>query len=547
MVATTLGAHTRPVNAAEITESAYRIPRPTFASSGGWGLAAHIPPITRPLTAAIARMKRVLSLLALVVVVLAGIMGARALRMAPPAAAPLGNASPLPAVDPAAAAMHLAGAVRFRTVSLASGAPIDTAAFLGFHEYLKVTFPLVHANLRRELVAGLSLLYTWPGSDSSLAPVVLMGHFDVVPVPEANLEDWEHAPFSGDMADGYVWGRGTLDDKSTVMAVLEGVEGLLRSGHKPRRTIYLTFGHDEEVGGRYGARAIVEQLVARGVEPALVLDEGGFMGKGILPGLSQRSAIVGIAEKGYVSLRLTAAAEGGHSSMPTPRTAIGALGRAIVRLEDDPFPTALDGPTARMIEAMAPYQPFAQRVVTGNLWITRPLVERILASNPMGAALLHTTTAPTMLSAGIKDNVLPPEATAVINFRIRPGETINSTIARVTQVVNDPQVHVSLLDSVGVDPSPVSDTNDPAYKLIAATIQSMAPGEQVPVIPYVVMGGTDAKYWGPHSRRVFRFLPIPLGEGDRSRVHGVNERISATDFAASVGFFMRLIIGADRL
>lgn len=492
-------------------------------------------------------MKRLLSALALVIVVLAGIMAVRAWRLSPPSVASPGAMPSLPPVDTAAAAMHLAGAVKFPTVSLESGGPIDTATFLAFHEYLKSTFPLVHSSLSRELVAGLSLLYTWQGSDASLAPVVLMGHFDVVPVPESNLKDWQHAPFSGDMADGYVWGRGTLDDKSTVVAVLEAVEGMLRSGHQPKRTIYLTFGHDEEVGGRYGARAIVAQLVERGVKPALVLDEGGFMGKGILPGITQRAAIVGIAEKGYVSLRLTAEAEGGHSSMPTERTAVGALSRAIARLEANPFPSSLEGPTLGMIEAMAPYQPFSQRLVTANLWLTKPLVTRMLASNPMGAALLHTTTSPTMLSAGIKDNVLPPEATAVVNFRIRPGETVSSVMARVTQVVNDPQVRVALLDSVGVDPSPVSDTNDPAYSLIAATIQAMSPGEHVPVIPYVVMGGTDAKYWGPHSSRAFRFLPIPLGEGDRSRVHGVNERISAGDFAASVGFFMRLIVGADGL
>lgn len=492
-------------------------------------------------------MKRLLSTLLVLVVALACVMAVRAWRVTPPADAVAAAPAATPAVDTAAAAMHLAGAVKFPTVSLESGGAVDTATFLAFHDYLRTTFPLAHASLTREFVAGLSLLYTWRGSDTTLAPLVLMGHFDVVPVPEPNLKDWQHPPFSGDVADGFVWGRGTLDDKATVLAVLEAVEGLLRAGHQPKRTIYLTFGHDEEVGGRYGARAIVAQLVARGVKPALVLDEGGFMGKGILPGIAQRAAIVGIAEKGYVSLRLTAEAEGGHSSMPTARTAVGALSRAIARLEANPFPSSLDGPTRGMIEAMAPYQPFAQRFVTANLWLTRLLVTRMLASNPMGAALLHTTTSPTMLSAGIKDNVLPPEATAVVNFRIRPGETVHSVMARVTQVVADPQVRVALLDSVGVDPSPVSDTNDPAYTLIASTIRAMAPGEQVPVVPYVVMGGTDAKYWGPHSSRAFRFLPIPLGEGDRSRVHGVNERISANDFAASVGFFMRLVAGSDGL
>ena len=268
------------------------------------------------------------------------------------------------------------------------------------------------------------------------------------------------------------------------------------------------------------------------------------MGRDILPGVAGVAAIVGIAEKGYVSLRLTAEADGGHSSMPTERTAIGALSRAVARLEANPFPSSLDGPTATMIEAMAPYQPFVRRMVSTNLWITRGVVARALQGDELGAALLRTTTAPTMLSAGVKDNVLPPEATAVVNFRIRPGETIASVMARVTDVIADPRVRIAQLDSVGVDPSPVSDTDDPAYKLIASTIAAMTPGVTVPVIPYLVMGGTDAKFWGPHSARVYRFLPIPLGEGDRARVHGVNERVATADFATAVGFFMRLLQGA---
>jgi carboxypeptidase PM20D1 len=492
-------------------------------------------------------MKRTLAVVGLAVVALLAVMLVRTVRMAPAAEAAPAEAGPALAIDTAAAARHLAGAVKFPTVSMASGGPIDTAAFLGLHQYLAATFPLVHATLKRETVAGLSLVYTWAGSDPGLAPVVLMGHMDVVPVAGPNLPQWTHPPFSGDIADGFVWGRGTLDDKTTVLSILEAVEGLIKAGFKPTRTIYLTFGHDEEVGGLFGARAIVAKLAAAGVKPALVLDEGGFMASGLMPGLAGRMAVVGIAEKGYISLRLTARADGGHSSMPGGRTAIGALARAVAKLEADPFPLRLDGPTRRMVEAMGPYLPFLRRMMVANLWLTEPVVSRGLAGNPLGAALQHTTTAPTMISGGIKDNVLPPEASAVVNFRIRPGETVATVTERVRRVIADSQVAVGPIDSVGVDPSPVSDVASPAYRLVAGTIGAMLPGETPPVIPYLVMGGTDAKYWGDHSDRVFRFLPIPLGDGDRERIHGLNERVAVGDYVTAVGFFARLLRGTGSL
>jgi carboxypeptidase PM20D1 len=344
-----------------------------------------------------------------------------------------------------------------------------------------------------------------------------------------------------------VWGRGTLDDKTTVLSILEAVEGLVREGYRPPRTVYLAFGHDEEVSGRYGARAIVELLVSRGVKPAMVLDEGGFMTTGAIPGVPGRSAIVGIAEKGYVSLRLRAKAQGGHSSAPPPRTAIGALSRAVIALEGNQFPFSLDGPTRGMLESMAPYAPFGKRLVLANLWLTAPVVKWTMRETPLGAALTHTTTSPTMLSAGIKDNVLPPEASAVVNFRIRPSETVASVTERVRAVVADSLVVVEPLDSVAVNPSPVSDIGSPAYKLIVETIRGMAPGERIPVLPYLVMGGTDAKHWSAHTNLAFRFLPVPLGEGDLARVHGVNERVAITDYTTSVQFFARLLKGLDRL
>ena len=491
-------------------------------------------------------MKKLITGLLAVVAALLALMVVRTARIpAPDRSAPSVEAPP--ALDTALAAQHLAGAIKFPTMSFASGGPIDTAAFRGLHDCLATTFPLVHATLKRDTVGTLSLLYTWTGTDPTLAPIVLMGHMDVVPVPGPNLPQWTHAPFSGDIADGFIWGRGALDDKVTVVSILEAVEGLIKAGYHPPRTIYLTFGHDEEVSGRYGARAIVDKLVAAGVKPALVLDEGGFLAAGLMPGLKGRAALIGIAEKGYVSLRLTARAEGGHSSMPTSRTAVGALSRGIARLEANPFPFFLDGPSQGMVEAMAPYMPFGRRMMIANLWLTRPLVMKGLAANPLGAALMHTTTSPTMLTAGIKDNVLPPEASAVVNFRIRPGETIATVMERVGHVLADSQISVIRLDSAGGDPSPVSDITSPAYQIVAATIRAMVPGDVPAVIPYLVMGGTDAKYWGEHSTRTFRFLAVPLNEGDRERVHGLNEHVAIRDYATSIGFFMRLIRATDRL
>ncbi|HEX9754362.1 MAG TPA: M20 family peptidase [Gemmatimonadales bacterium] len=490
-------------------------------------------------------MKRILLIVVAALVVLAVVLVVRTLRL--PAPAPAAEASPAIALDADSAAAHLAAAVRFPTVSYASGAPIDTAAFLGLHRYLEETFPLVHGALTREVVGGLSLLYTWPGADPSLAPVVLMGHMDVVPVPEETLGRWSHAPFAGEIADGFVWGRGTLDDKVTVIAILEAVETLLREGHQPPRTVYLAFGHDEEVSGIYGAKAMVDLLVSRGVKPALVLDEGGAFAENLLPGLPGRAAIVGVAEKGYLSLRLTADAAGGHSSMPPPETAIGILSQAVVNLERDRFPLRLDGPTRTMVETMAPYAPFPRRLVLANLWLTSPLVVRTMSRAPLGAALLGTTTAPTMLDGGIKDNVLPARATAVVNFRIRPGETAATVTEQVRRIIDDERITVAPLDTVGTDPSPVSDVGSPAYGLIEATIREMAPGEALPVVPYLVMGGTDAKYWAEHTDRAFRFLAVPLRDGDLQRIHGTDERVGIQDFAAAVGFFIRLIQNIDKL
>jgi carboxypeptidase PM20D1 len=450
--------------------------------------------------------------------------------------------------DASGAVGRLATALTFRTISYPPPEPPARDEFRALHLWLGEAYPLVHARLELETVGELSLLYTWRGMDASLSPVVLMGHQDVVPVIPGTEDQWTHPPFDGVVADGWVWGRGAADNKATVIAVLEAVESLLAEGFQPARTIYLAFGHDEELGGEQGAGKIADLLESRRVgDFALVLDEGGAITEGMVPGIAGPAAIVGVAEKGYVSLKLVATAEGGHSSSPPESTAIGILGRAITRLEENPFPTRIDGATRSMFDYVGPEMAFGRRLLLANLWLTGPLVEKGMAASGSGAATVRTTTAATMFNAGIKDNVLPIDATAVVNFRILPGDSVESVTQRVREIVDDPRIEIGQAFSFGQEPSPISNVEGAAFRLVGRTVREVMPGEDVLVTPYLVIGGTDAKYYSGRSENVFRFLPVFMRSSDLGRIHGTDERISVESVELAVRYFRRLIRNTDEL
>ncbi|MDQ7041715.1 MAG: M20 family peptidase [Rhodothermus sp.] len=434
---------------------------------------------------------------------------------------------------------RLAGALRFPTVSFQDPTRIDSGAFRALHAYLEAQFPWVHTYLRREVISGLSLLYTWPGQDTTLPAVLFMGHQDVVPV--ATQEAWTHPPFGGIVADGYVWGRGALDDKISVLGVLEAVEQLLADGFRPVRTIYLAFGHDEEVGGRHGARRIAELLAARGVRLITVVDEGGFVVDGVIPGVTRPVALIGVAEKGYLSLELIAMAPGGHSSTPPHQTAIGTLSQAIVTLEAHPFPARLDGPTRGLLERLAPYAPIGSRVVLANLWLFGPLMKHLLAQSPAGNASLRTTIAPTIFEGGVKENVLPTRARAVVNFRIYPGETVASVEQRVRLLLQDLPVQVQRLEGTSTNPSPVSDFEGEAFRRMVAAIQQ-AWAEAPPIVaPYLVPGATDARYFTGLSSNVYRFIGARITPELLATLHGVDERIPVEEYVKAVRTYYALL------
>jgi carboxypeptidase PM20D1 len=493
---------------------------------------------------------RILLVLAAAVVVVAAVAVVRAVRLPTPAPEP--PAAAALAVDEAAAAGRLAAALRFPTVSsqadqvgTGGAAGRDPAPFLAFHAWLAETFPRVHATLAPEPVAGLSLLYTWPGRDPSLAPVLLMAHQDVVPVEAGTEGSWTHPPFAGEVADGWVWGRGSLDDKGSLVSILEAVEALLGEGFSPARTVYLAFGHDEEVGGS-GAQAMAALLAARGVHLLFALDEGGMIVADALPGLAAPLAVVGVAEKGYLTVELSVAGEGGHSSRPPRETAIGILSRAIAALEAHPMPARLDGATERMLAAVASSMPFGRRLPLANLWLCRHLVTRMLAADPATDATIRTTTAPTLLRAGEKENALPQRATATVNFRILPGDTVAGVLDHVRRAVDDPRVAIRPLGP-GTEPSAVSSATSEAFGLIARTARQAAPGEGLVVAPYLVIGATDSRHFAPLADDVYRFVGAKIVKADLARVHGTDERIAVGEYARAIRFYARLLRNLDEL
>lgn len=480
-------------------------------------------------------MRKIVAALAVLLLALVIVVTVRTVRFAP-VRRDVRQGRTLPPENDSLLAAHLAGAIRFPTISMQDSGP-SLAPMRALHAYLAQTYPRTFATLTHEVVGPASLLFTWAGTDTTLEPVVMMAHMDVVPVEAGTESGWTHPPFSGDIADGFVWGRGSLDDKVGVLSTLEAVEALVAEGHRPRRTVYLAFGDDEEVEG-HGAAAIVALLESRGVHPLVAIDEGSAIVRGIIPNVSRPAALIGVAEKGHMSVRLTVRAAGGHSSMPPAQTAVGVLAQAIDRLEKHPLPARLDGAVAGMLMELGREMPLSSRIAMANLWLTRPLVIRTMSRSAATNASLRTTTAPTMVQGSPKENVLPIRAQAIVNFRIIPGETPQTVLEHVRKVIDDSTVAIALAEPAA-PPSPVSSTTSAAYGVLARDIAVLEP--DAIVAPSLVIGATDSRRYAGYARDVYRFLPIRIGPADLDRVHGTNERIGVHDYARGVAFMTLLI------
>ncbi|MFK7895313.1 MAG: M20/M25/M40 family metallo-hydrolase [Myxococcota bacterium] len=435
-------------------------------------------------------------------------------------------------------------AAQFRTISHESKADNDFAEFDRFIRFLESRYPRTFRSLRVESISEYTRLLRWPGSDASLAPVMFDAHYDVVPVEPGTEEDWDYPAFSGAIAEGYVWGRGTIDDKSGLIATFEAIEELLEEGYAPERTLIFSAVHDEEAGGEEGAVLVAEKLLSEGIQLEYLIGEGGFMVSDtpILSG-DRLMAMVATGEKGFTTLILRARGEGGHSSRPPKNNAIIRLSRAVTLLHENPFPPELKPPVSDMFEALAEHTPGFGGFLMRNQWMSRGLLAKGLAKDENMFGMVRTTTAVTMLNSGVKENVVPQVAEAAVNFRRLPSMTPTKLVEAVREIIDDPEIEIEFSETVAPgEVLPVADKNGPGFKMIEAAVSAEAP--DAVVVPALLIATSDTRHYGKLTPNIYRFHTVTVSGDDAAGAHGTNERASVEGIERSVRLSRQLIQGA---
>jgi len=432
---------------------------------------------------------------------------------------------------------HMSAAIQLRTETPNDDYQFDTVTFMRYRTFLETTYPLIHKNLPRTIVDSFNYIYEWKGTDTSILPMVLMAHYDVVPVEASAIKLWHAKPYGGEIKENYIWGRGVLDDKSSMISILEATEAQLAKGFKPKQTILLCFGADEESSGK-GATAVVKYFKSINKRFDLVVDEGGEISTEDNKSIKAPIASIGVGEKGYVTLVLTAQKAGGHSSIPASHTAIDMLSNAISKVSNHPMPAKLTPPIEAYLKSISAYNDnFFQKMGLSNLWLFKSVVMNSMAENPNSNALIRTTLVPTVFNSGVRDNVIPTFATAYINSRILPGQSSKDVFDYVQRTINDPSIKITYYKNYMTEPSPTTDVNSKYYKRVEKVVRSIV--KDVVVAPMLMVGATDSRNYREISDGVVNFSPLTDAKG----YHGIDERMLISDFQKCFNFYTLLIKG----
>lgn len=469
-----------------------------------------------------------------VLILLAGLLGAACVRAAllknPEKR---GEPQPVDGEKAAKYAKDLSRMIRCETISVRESGPAEK--FARYRAELEQLFPLVHERLERTLI-GDAMLFKWRGTDPARGAVVLMAHSDVVPA----AGEWDHPPFAGEIADGCVWGRGAMDTKGSLCALFNAVEELLAEGYTPPCDVYLASSNNEEIMGD-GAPNTVTWLTDHGVKLDLVLDEGGAVIEAPMPGLNGKYAMLGVLEKGYADVRFTAVSAGGHSSTPPKGTPLARLAAFVNRVETrPPFPIKITPPVKAMFAAMAPDMAFPFRLLFGNLWLFGPLLKRVIPKvSGQAGALLHTTCAFTMAQGSDAPNVIPAQASVTANLRFMVHQGREASLQALEKLANKYGLRMEVL--YACDCSPVVDVHSAGYAYIRQCVREVFP--EAGIVPYVMLGGTDAKHYAKVCDCALRFAPTVLTPQQLASMHASNENLSVDALARAVAFYRRVLTG----
>lgn len=436
---------------------------------------------------------------------------------------------------PEHAIQHISEAIQMATETPNDFYQYDSATFFAYRKFIERTYPLVHQKLTRTIIDSFHYIYEWKGTDTSKLPIVLMAHYDVVPVEASAVKLWHAKPYGGEVKEKYIWGRGVLDDKSSMISILEATEAKLKAGFEPKQSIFLCFGGDEESNGR-GAIAMVKYFQSKKQRFDLVVDEGGEISTEDNKHIQQPIASVGVGEKGYVTMVLSVQKAGGHSSIPEKSSTIGILSKALHTIEENQIPTRLTPPIKAYLERISSYNNnFFEKMKLSNLWLFERWVLNDMTQNRSSNALVRTTLVPTVVNSGVRDNVIPTFATAMVNSRILPGETPNSVKAYVEKLINDTNVKVSIYPNYESMPSSTTEVNSAAFKRVEAAIRSVV--KDVVVAPMLMVGATDSRNYRAISNGVINFTPLTDAKG----YHGIDERMLISDFEKCFNYYTFLI------